>query len=511
MTADAIRTGTSQSANGPRSYGYFIDGAWREPADVLERRAPGTGVVVSMVGAGGAADVDAAVLAARRAFDRGVWSQAPATERARILNRAADLIDANSTPLAALDAEEGGKPIRLSEGDIAGAASLTRYAAGLAVQMHGTTHTNNGADHTGLVLREPAGVAGLITPWNFPALILCQKLPFALAAGCTVVVKPSELTSSSTLEIARLYAEAGLPDGVLNVVTGDGRAGGALAEHHGVDVLSFTGSTATGRKILTASQGNLKKLSLELGGKAANIVFADADLEDAAEGVIFGAFFNNGECCVSQARLLVQDSIADAFVTELEARARRVRVGQPLDHATDVGAMIDPGHLESVLGHISQGRTQGAKVVAGGSRATGPALDEGLFVQPTILDGVGRDMSVFREEIFGPVLTVSRFCDAEEAIALANSVDYGLANSVWSKNVDTVLPMAKALKSGTVYVNTTIDAPPTLPFGGYKASGVGREMGQAGFEEFTELKSVSIRTGKRSGTFAFGGTHERTA
>ncbi|MEU3980891.1 aldehyde dehydrogenase family protein [Streptomyces sp. NPDC026672] len=506
MTADTTQAGPAGATRTPRVYAHFVDGRHREPTAVLERRAPGTGAVVSTVGAGDAADVDAAVRAARRAFDSGVWSDATGFERARVLHHAADLIESHAALLAALDAEEGGKPVRLAEGDIAGAAALTRYAAGLATQAHGTTYTTNGADHTGLVLREPAGVAGLVTPWNFPALILCQKLPFALAAGCTVVVKPSELTSGSTLEIARLYAEAGLPDGVLNVVTGDGRAGQALAEHHEVDVLSFTGSTATGRKVLTAAQGNLKKVSLELGGKAANIVFPDADLEDAAEGVVLGAFFNNGECCVSQARLLVHESIADDFLAELTARTARVTVGQPLDRATDVGAMIHPGHLDAVLGHVARGRSEGAEIVAGGSRASGPGLDDGLFVRPTVLDGVGRGMSVFREEIFGPVLTVSRFRDTEEAVELANAVDYGLANSLWSKNVDTVLPVARALRSGTVYVNTTIDAPPTLPFGGYKASGTGREMGQAGFEEFTELKSVSIRTGKRAGTFAFGGT-----
>jgi acyl-CoA reductase-like NAD-dependent aldehyde dehydrogenase len=261
-------------------------------------------------------------------------------ERAGVLHRVADLMEADAELLARLDAEEGGKPIRLSRGDIAGAVQLTRYAAGLAVQMHGTTYTNNGPDFTGLVLREPCGVAGLITPWNFPALILCQKLPFALAAGCTVVVKPSELTSSSSLEIARLYAEAGLPDGVLNVVTGDGRAGQALAEHPDVDVLSFTGSTATGRRILDASRSNIKKLSLELGGKAANIVFPEADLEDAAAGVVFGGFFNNGECCVAQSRLLIHADIADEFLVELRDRAQQLRVGQPLEDATDVGALI---------------------------------------------------------------------------------------------------------------------------------------------------------------------------
>jgi betaine-aldehyde dehydrogenase len=495
----------------PRRYGHFIGGRWVDGREEIDRAAPATGQVVSTVAAGEASDVDAAVAAARRAFEDGPWPRMTGFERAALLHRVADLIDAHADLFARLDAEEGGKPVRLSRGDVAGAAQLTRYAAGLAVQMHGSTYTNNGPDFTGLVLREPSGVAGLITPWNFPVLILCQKLPFALAAGCTVVVKPSEMTSSSTLELARLYAEAGLPEGALNVVTGDGRAGQALAEHHGVDVLSFTGSTATGRRILEASTGNLKKLSLELGGKAANIVFADADLEDAAEGVIFGGFFNNGECCVAQSRLLVQADVADAFLAEVAARAEKLRVGQPLDEATDVGALIHDRHLETVLGRVEEARRQGGEVVTGGGRSTEPSLAAGQFLQPTILDRVTPDMSAFTEEIFAPVLTVSRFETVDDAIALANAVDYGLANSVWSKDIDKALPVAKALRSGTVYVNTTIDAPPTMPFGGYKMSGVGREMGQAGFEEFTEVKSVNIRTGKRTGTFGLGAAHPTVA
>jgi len=501
--SDVMTQETSAGTN-PRRLGHYICGKRRQSTETIERYAPGNGKLAATVSAGDAADVDAAVGVARRAFDDGDWPRSTGFDRAAVLNRVADLIDANADLLARLDAEEGGKPLRLAMGDIGGAAMLTRYAAGLAVQMHGTTYTNHGPDFTGLVIREPAGVAGLITPWNFPALILCQKLPFALAAGCTVVVKPSELTSSSTLEIARLYAEAGLPAGALNVVTGDGRAGQALAEHAGVDVLSFTGSTATGRKILDASKSNLKKLSLELGGKAANIVFADADLDDAAEGVIFGVFFNNGECCVSAARLLLEDTIADEFLDRLGTAARRLKVGQPLDPSTDVGAMIHGAHLGKVLGHIHAGREQGARVVTGGRRVEGPGLDDGFYVEPTILDGVTPDMTAFTEEIFGPVLSVSRFSGPAEAVELANRVEYGLANSVWSKDIDKVLPVAKQLRSGTVWVNTTIDGPPTMPFGGYKASGFGREMGQAGFEEFTELKSVTIRTGRRSGSFPLG-------
>lgn len=493
------------TAAGPRRYGNFIAGRWRDAGAELTRHAPGTGSLAAIVAASTASDVNDAVAAARQAFDSGPWPTMPGPERARVLNRVADLIEANADLLARLDAEEAGKPLRLARGDIAGAATLTRYAASLALQMHGTTYTSNGPDYTGLVLREPAGVAGLITPWNFPALILSQKLPFALAAGCAVVVKPSELTSGSTLEIARFYTSAGLPDGVLNVVTGDGRAGQALAEHAAVDVLSFTGSTATGRRVIDASKGNLKKLSLELGGKAANIVFPDADLDDAAEGVTFGAYFNNGECCVSQARLLVHDSVADDFLSELAQRAAALRIGQPLAESTDIGAMIHEDHLNSVLTRIGEGVAHGATLVAGGVRAAGGDLGDGFYVQPTILDAVTPAMPVFREEIFGPVLTVTRFHTVQEAITLANDVEYGLANGIWSKNIDTALTVSKALRSGTVYVNTVIDSPPTMPFGGYKASGVGREMGQAGFEEFTELKSVNIRTGRRAGTFALGG------
>jgi acyl-CoA reductase-like NAD-dependent aldehyde dehydrogenase len=423
-------------------------------------------------------------------------------ERSIILGRVAELIDRDAAELASLDAEETGKPIRLAEGDIAGAAGLWRYAASLALTISGSTYTSNGPDFTGLVLREPIGVVGLIVPWNFPALILSQKLPFALAAGCTAVVKPSELTSSSAQHLMRLASEVGMPQGVIGMVVGDGRAGQAIAEAEGIDLVSFTGSTATGRRVIAASAGNIKKLSLELGGNAANVVFADADLEDAAAGVVFGVNFNNGECCVSQPRLLVEDSIADEFVAEVARQTRMLRVGQPMDRTTDVGALIHAGHLQKVTSYIGGAAGEGGEVIVGGSRLTEGALARGQFVAPTVIDRVGPESAAFQDEIFGPVLTVTRFHDQDEAVRLANGVQYGLANSLWSKNVDTVLQVAKRLKSGTVYANTTIDAPPQMPFGGYKASGVGREMGQAGFEEFTELKSVNIRTGKRAGSFA---------
>ncbi|MGO4384399.1 aldehyde dehydrogenase family protein [Specibacter sp. RAF43] len=491
----------------PRVIGHFIDGAGtRETeSELIDRRAPGTDEIVSRVLRGSAHDVDRAVGSARTAFDSGTWQHATGMERYVILNKVAELIDREAANLARLDAEESGKPITLAEGDIAGAAGLWRYAASLALHVQGRSFTNNGPDFTGLVLREPIGVVGLVIPWNFPALILSQKLPFALAAGCTTVVKPSEFTSSTALEIARLTAEAGLPEGVLNVVVGDGQAGGAITAHRDVDMVSFTGSTATGRKVLAASAGNMKKLSLELGGKAANIVFADADLDDAAAGVVFGVNFNNGECCVSQPRLLVQDTVADEFIADVARRTAQIKVGQPLDHASDVGALIHAGHLDHVTSFVDNANKYGGEVIAGGQRLQGGEYGNGQFMAPAIINNVASTAPTFRDEIFGPVLTVTKFHTAAEAIELANNVDYGLSNSVWSKNTDTLLDTAKALRSGTVYANTTIDGIPQMPFGGYKASGVGREMGEAGFEEFTELKSVNIRTGKRAGSFPIPG------
>jgi acyl-CoA reductase-like NAD-dependent aldehyde dehydrogenase len=502
LKGNLVSTPTTTQA---RLIGHIIDDReMTASGEAIDRRAPGTDEIVSQVLAGGTAEVTIAVAAARKAFDSGIWPTLTVAERAIYLNRVADLIDANAEELARLDAEESGKPITTAEGDIGGAAGLWRYAAALALTMKGQTFTGNGPDYTGLVLREPVGVVGLIIPWNFPALILSQKLPFALAAGCTAVVKPSEFTSSSAHLLVKLIAQAGIPAGVVNLVVGDGRAGQALTESNDVDLVSFTGSTATGRRVLAAAAGNMKKLSLELGGKAANIVFADADLEDAAAGVVHGVIFNNGECCVSQPRLLVHESVADEFIREVSRRMKLVRVGQPLDRDTQLGALIHAPHLERVKSFVSSAGKYGGDVITGGDAPVGANLGNGQFIAPALIDNIAADAPIFQEEIFGPVLGVTRFTDAADAIRLANGVQYGLANTIWSKNTDTVLDVAKALKSGTVYVNTTIDAPAQMPFGGYKASGIGREMGEAGFEEFTELKSVSIRTGKRVHTFPGG-------
>lgn len=489
----------------PRIIRPFIDGESSGTGDLIDRRAPGTDALVSRVVMTERADVDRAINAARTSFDDGRWANTTGFHRSSVLNRLADLIDRDAELLARLDAEEAGKPIRIARGDIGGAASLCRYAAALALTHHGDSYTNNGPDFTGLLIKEPIGVVSLVIPWNFPALILCQKLPFALAAGCSAVIKPSEFTSASAQHIAHLCSEAGVPDGVVNIVTGDGRVGQQLNESPMIDMVSFTGSTATGKKVMQAAAGTMKKLSLELGGKAAALVFDDADLEDAIAGVTFGVTFNNGECCVSQARLVVQDSIADELIAGVKERMHQVRVGQPLDEATDVGAMIHHQHRRKVLDYIGSAEEAGAEVALGGKSLQGDEYGDGQFVEATVIDHVQSEFEVFSQEIFGPVLTVTRFKDEQEGIDLTNRVSYGLSNSVWSKSVDRVLDASKKIRSGTVYANTAIDGPPQMPIGGFKASGIGREMGEAGFEEFLETKSINIRTGPRSGSFIIPG------
>jgi betaine-aldehyde dehydrogenase len=483
------------------TYGHVIDGQDRPAGtDLIDRYSPATGDLVSRYSAATDADVDDAVRAARAAFDHGTWRDLDGMTRMRLMLRLATLMRDAHQELARLDAAEVGKPLRVARADIDGAIGQVEFAASLAAAVHGDIYTNLGADFTGLLIREPVGVVGVIVPWNFPALILCQKAAYALAAGCTVVIKPSEYTSASAVRIGQLALQAGIPPGVVNVITGTGAAGEHLSRHPDVDMITFTGSTATGRRVLEAAKTNLKKTSLELGGKAAQIVFADADIDDAVEGVLFGATHNQGECCVAGARLLVHDSIADAFCAALVERASHLVVGAG-DTDTDFGALIHPAHLESVLAAVSLAQSEGSTLLAGGQRLQGKGFDSGCFLAPTILGDVAPESAAFQQEIFGPVLTVTRFSSIGEAIDLANAVSYGLGNTVWSKNIDTVLTVTRHLKSGTVWVNTSIDGSPQLSFGGVKASGYGREMGRAGLEEFTELKTVQIRTGTRRGTF----------
>ncbi len=361
--------------------------------------------------------------------------------------------------------------------------------------MHGDSFNNLGDDMFALVTREPIGVVGLITPWNFPFLILCERVPFILASGCTIVAKPSEVTSATTLILAEILSEAGLPDGCYNVVTGSGRTiGQAMTEHLDIDMLSFTGSSAVGRSCLKAAAGNFKKLGLELGGKNPQIVFADADLEEAADGVAFGIAFNSGQCCVSGSRLIVEGSIADRFTDLVAAKFAKIKVGDPLDYGTQVGAITTEAQNRTIMDYIEKGRQEGARLVCGGEQLD---FGAGQYIAPTLFGGVTGDMSIAREEIFGPVLTITAFDGVQEAIDIANDTVYGLAASVWTKNLDRALMVTRRVRAGRFWVNTTLAGGPELPLGGFKQSGWGREAGMYGVEEYTQIKSVHIELGKR--------------
>ena len=390
----------------PRRYRMFIDGAWTDAAGgaVSTRLSPAHDAPVSIAPEGSAEDSARAVVAARRAFDDGRWSGLSGAQRATVLLQAGRLIRARRDEIALVETLELGKPITQSRGEVEGAAGIFDYAAGQARALHGDSFNNLGENMLGLVTRDPIGVVAVITPWNFPFFVLCERVPFILAAGCTIVAKPSELTSGSTILLGEILEEAGLPAGVYNVVTGPGTVvGRCLAEHDDVDMVSFTGSTEVGRGTLKAWAGNMKKVGLELGGKNPQIVFADADLDAAADGVVFGLAFNAGQCCVSGSRLVVEHSIADDFGKRVAQKIGRLRIGDPLDEATQVGAIIEPEQYDKILALIAEGREAGARLVCGG-RAM--ATKKGRFIEPTVFTDTKRDMSIVREEIFGPVLSI---------------------------------------------------------------------------------------------------------
>jgi acyl-CoA reductase-like NAD-dependent aldehyde dehydrogenase len=414
-----------------------------------------------------------------------------------VLLKAAEVLRRRAEEVAYWETLENGKPIAQARAEVQGCIGMYEFAAGLARALHGDSFNNLGDGMFGIVTREPVGVVGIITPWNFPFLILCERVPYVLAAGNTIVAKPSEVTSATTLLLAEILTEAGLPPGVFNVVTGSGRSvGQRLIEHMDVDMLSFTGSTAVGRSVVEAAgKSNFKKLGLELGGKNPQVVFSDADLEDAADGVAFGIGFNTGQCCVSGSRLIVERKVAEDFAHLVAEKLRRVRVGDPLDEATQIGAITTDAQNATIMGYIDKGKAEGATVLCGGE-----ALDfgRGQYIAPTLFSGVTRDMAVAREEIFGPVLVTMPFDTVEEAIAMANDTEYGLAASVWTKNIDTALTVTRRVRAGRFWVNTTLSGGPELPIGGFKQSGWGREAGMMGVEEYTQVKSVHIEIGKRS-------------
>lgn len=477
---------------------HLIGGEWRDSADgaTTERISPSHGVLVSRAAKGGEAETEAAIAAARAAFDDGRWSRIPAKARAAVLLKVADLIEANVERMALLETLESGKPISQSRGEVGGAADLWRYAAALARTSHGDSHNSLGEDMLAVVLKEPIGVVSIITPWNFPFWILAQKLPFALAAGCTCVVKPSEMTPSTTVMLGELLQEAGLPDGAVNIVLGLGQPVGALmAQHPAVDMVTFTGSTGVGRGIAAAASGTLKKVALELGGKNPQVIFPDADLDSAADAVTFGVYFNVGQCCNSGSRIIVHEDIADAFTARVVELSRKVAFGDPLDPRTQVGAIVTPAHQAKIDGYVQAARAEGATVALGGGALTIPGL-KGEFYQPTIVAGVTPGMAIAREEVFGPVLSVLTFRTLDEALALANDASYGLSAGVWSENVHTCLEFAWGAQAGTVWTNTWMDGFPEVTFGGMKQSGLGREIGRYGMEEFLEVKSLVMRIGR---------------
>lgn len=484
----------------PRDLGLLIDGVVHtQVADgrVIERASPAHGVVVSAYPQAGADHAQTAIAAARRAFDEGPWPQMTGAERSRILHRLADLIETHAEAFVLLDVLEAGKPITQVRGEIAGAIDIWRYAAGLARDLHGESYAHLGPAKLGVVVREPIGVVSVITPWNFPFLIASQKVPFAMAAGCTMVVKPSELTSGSTLLLGRLLQEAGVPPGVVNIVVGTGpEVGAVLTSHPLVDMVSFTGSTGVGKRSMAAASDTLKKVTMELGGKNPQIVFADADLDAVADAAVFGAFFNAGECCNAGSRLIIERPVAAELLARVEALSAKVKVGDPLDPMVKVGAIITPQHLTKIETYVSEAAAAGASVRLGGGRLAPDA--GGQFMAPTIVADVTRDMAIAREEVFGPVLSVLTFNRAEEAIAIANATDYGLSASVWSRDIDRCLTVGRRVRAGTVWVNTFMDGAAELPFGGYGQSGLGRELGRTAVEDYTETKTLHLHHGPRT-------------
>ena len=473
----------------------FINNKWvdAKSGKTLDVYDPSTGEVIAKVAAADKEDVDEAVMAARAAFDGGAWSQLTPSKRGQLLWKIAELLERDFDAFVRLETIDNGKPLAFSRGDVTLAIDMFRYMAGWATKIRGeTTPLSLGFPHLSYTTREPVGVAAQIVPWNFPLLMAVWKLAPALAAGCSVVLKSAEQTPLSAFKLAELFEEAGFPAGSVNILSGFGEtAGAALAAHPAVDKIAFTGSTEVGKLIVKAATGNLKKVTLELGGKSPVIVLPDADLDAAGAGAAAGIFYNQGQVCTAGSRLYVHKSAFDKVVGAVADRANAIKVGPGLDESNDMGPLVSEEQLNRVMGFFDSGKQEGAKAVAGGERLG----DKGYFVKPTVYTGTNRDMRLIREEIFGPVIAAEPFDDddLDGIAAIANDSDFGLAASVWSRDISKALKMASKIKAGTVWVNSHNVYDAALPFGGFKQSGWGREMGEYAIQNYTEVKAVTVK------------------
>jgi phenylacetaldehyde dehydrogenase len=476
----------------------LIDGKWLDAVSgkTFPTYNPATGEVLAQVAEGDKADIDAAVKAARKAFDSGPWSRLTASERGKLVWKLADLLEQHLEAFATLETLDNGKPLTVARAaDVPLAVDMFRYMAGWATKLEGTTIPLSvpytpGAQYHAYTLREPVGVVGQIIPWNFPLLMAAWKLAPALASGCTVVLKPAEQTPLSALRLGELIAEAGFPDGVVNVVPGYGEtAGAALAAHDQVDKVAFTGSTEVGKLIVHAATGNLKKVSLELGGKSPNVVFQDSDLDMAIAGSASAIFFNHGQCCCAGSRLYVERPVFDRVVEGVSAKAKKIKVGSGMEPGTHMGPLVSEEQLQRVCNYLEIGMKEGATATAGGNKLG----EKGYFVEPTVLVNTKENMRVVQEEIFGPVVTAIPFDNPEELIPRANNSMYGLAAGIWTKDISKAHRLAGALRAGTVWINCYNIFDAALPFGGYKQSGWGREMGKDVLELYTQTKAVCTR------------------
>nr|WP_241665160.1 aldehyde dehydrogenase [Peribacillus simplex] len=483
---------------GLKKYKMFINNEWVESAsgEVLKSVNPFTGKVWAEAPSGNDEDINLAVSAAKEAFENGEWSRLTGSQRGKLLRKLGDLISENAELLAVTEVVDNGKLIREMLGQAKGLSEWCYYYAGCADKIHGESIPVEIPNMVAYTVREPLGVVGAIVPWNSPLLLTLWKLCPALASGNTIVIKPSEVTPASLLELARLVEKAGFPPGVVNVVTGYGKsAGAALSMHPDVRKIAFTGSTETGRIIIKNSAEHFSKVSLELGGKSPNIIFEDADLPNAVNGVLAGVFAATGQTCMAGSRVLIQSSIYDQFVEVLVNRTSEIRLGNPLDMDTEMGTVAFEGQHQKVLSYVEIGKQDGAKLLHGGKRPMTDELKNGFFVEPTIFGDVTNDMRIAQEEVFGPVVCLIRFDSEEDAIRIANDTKFGLAAAVWTKDVQRAHRVAPKIQAGTVWINNYRKVSHQTPFGGYKASGLGRENGMQAINEYTQIKTIMIDTG----------------